>query len=773
MTINAETFVIDTYTLFLRLCSYYKKIDSEYVVLDVETDSSQEKIAKLYGIGLCFNEHKAFYIPWRDPNGNKIWNSEEEYNITYWLQHVCKSSKLIGHNISFDVLVLENNLGISLVDNIYSDTILMKHTLEEERPFGLKELAVKELGDWADKAQETLKEAVLAAGGKWSSDRKDMYLAPTTILAEYCCWDVLLTLKLYNIYQPRLEQQGLLDLFYKEEVMDLYREVTIPMKRKGVRIDLEHFNQLKNNIEIDIENLTDKIQKDIEDDVYNFVSAILDKEAPVKNTGNFPKVLADILRIPLPVTKAGKVSLSAKSIEKQKEATPTFSNFYEWVLGKKELKIVPKGKLTTVLYDYACDKTLVRLAQEKIYFSKKTNNNKKYVFNLNSNDHLAHLLFSIHKFPVDPKKKTAGGKAQVDEEVLSAYSGTLSFVDDLLTLKKLNKLYGTYIQGILERQIDGRIYASLLQFGTTSGRFASRNPNLQNLPRVPEKKFEDMDLVEKYTASIRKGFISDEGCSFIDADYSALEPRCFSHVSGDAKLRELWEKGEDMYSRISIDVFSLDNVSANPIDANYLKKIDPEYRQKSKVFCLAVPYGAEAGRISQAMNCSKKEAQHTIDQYLNAYPGLKSYMNRCNFQAKTKGMVKTEFGRIRHLPQAKSAYSIYGDEILDYNWAKARNLLDTRKKLKNCLNNAKNFPIQGLAGHIINRAMIAIHKRFKAENIPAYICLMVHDQVIVNCPKKYLDIAKKIVQDCMENTTKISVPLIAEPEIANNMAESH
>lgn len=774
MSLQADTFIIDSREMLDRLYTYQEKLDENSLfVFDVETDGVFETVSKLYGMGFCFNENKAFYIPWRKPDGSSIWSAKEELEIKDWLLTTAKKFKLVGHNISFDVLIVENQLGISLVDYIYSDTILQKHTIDEEPPFALKELAVNELGDWADKAQENLKEAVIAAGGKWTNAQKDMYLAPTPVLAEYCCWDVLLTLKLFYIYQQKIIDQGLYDLFYKEEVMDLYREVTIPMKRTGIRIDLDHFNQLKTDIESDIEKFTDKIQTDIEDDVYLFTQSILDKEAPIKTKGNFPKMLAEVLNIPLPINKAGKITLSAPAIKKQREASPKFDGFYAWLTEEKPLTVVPNGKLTDVLYDFSCDKGALRKAQEKCYFSKSVNSNKKYVFNLSSNDHLAHLLFKVHSLPIDPRKTTEGGKPQVNEEVLSAYSGSLNIIDDLLMLKKLNKLYGTYILGILDRQRNGRIYASLLQFGTTSGRYASRNPNLQNLPRVPEKSYEDLNIVERYTAAIRKGFISDEGCSFVDADYSALEPRCFSHVSGDSKLRELWAKGEDMYSRIAIDVFDLDNVSANPSDAHYLKKVDPPYRQKSKVFCLAVPYGAEEGRIAQAMNCSKQEASTVISQYLGAYPGLRSYMNRCNHEAKTTGMVKTEFGRIRHLPQAKSIYAMYGDDILDYRWAKKNRVLDIRRKMKNLLNNAKNFPIQGMAGHIINRAMIAISKRFKRENIPAYICLMVHDQVIVNCPKKYLDIVSKIVQDCLENTTKISVDLIAEPEIANNLAESH
>lgn len=791
--INAQTFTIDSREMLDKLHAFTTKLPKDNLFSwDIETDSANEQLANLYGFGFCFSEDKAFYIPWRKPDGTVIWSEEEQKEIKDWLENTCKNFRLIGHNLSFDVLTIEKNLGLDLSMYIYADTLLMKHTTDEERPFGLKENAVKELGEWADKAQDDLKTAVLAAGGQWKMKQKDMYLAPTAILAEYCCWDVLLTLKLFNIYQQRIEDQGLVDLFYNDEVMHLYREVTIPMKRRGVRIDLPHFQQINKEIEADIERLNDKIQKDIADDVYDFTQGILDDKVPVKPKGNFPKILAQVLKAPLPVNKAGKITLASRAIKKQKEATGIFDFFYDWITGDVDKLIVPdtilngKCQMLSALYDnnpdinykpkkYKNKKELLREAQEKAYFNLAVNKEKgmKYVFKLTSNDHLAELIFNIHGFPIDPKKKTAGGKPQVDESVLSNYSDSLDIIDDLLTLKKLNKIHGTYISGVLDRQIDGRIYASLLQFGTTSGRFASRNPNLQNLPRVPEKDPSTFSLVEKYQAAIRKGFISDDGCSLIDADYSALEPRCFSHVSGDVGLQQLWAKGEDMYSRIAIDVFDLPNISANPKDANYLKKVDPPYRQKSKVFSLAVPYGAEEGQISKSMNVPRNEAKGIIDKYLNAYPGLKQYMNRCNYEAKTKGYVTTEFGRVRHLPKAKTLYAMYGNDLLDYQWAKRNRLLDERRQFKNLLNNAKNFPIQGLAAHIVNRGMITIAREIKRLDIDAYICLTVHDQVIVNCPNEHLSTVSTIVQKCLEDTTKITVELIAEPEIANNMADSH
>jgi DNA polymerase I-like protein with 3'-5' exonuclease and polymerase domains len=746
------------------------------MVLDVETDSKIEKLANLYGVGVCFNENKAFYIVWRDQDGNEVWSPKMKQKIKNWIMYQAKHRKLVGHNLIYDILVLENE-SLDLTPLIYSDTILQKHTIDEEKPFGLKEVSVKLLGDWADKAQDKLKQEVLESGGSWNSDQKDMYLASTTTLGEYCCWDVVLTYLLFVKFEQQLVQEELFDFFYNEEVMPLYRNVTIPMKRRGFAVDMDHFNQLKQDIDADIKNIEDSIYNDIEQYIKPFEKTLLEKDFPVKAKGKFPKIFAEVLGIPLPQTKAGKVTMAAKAIEKQKEATPHFREFYDWVLGKTEVTVVPEVTIASkVLFSAdgstVIDEKAVEEAQRRMYFEKHPDRTK--VFNLSSNDHLIELFFNI--WGLKPLTKTDKGKPQVNDSFLESQKGN-PVIDQLIDLKKLNKLKSTYIEGILSRQVDGIIYTSMLQFGTTSGRYSSRNPNLQNLPRpIDESDADEVGislLVLKYVNAIREGLCAPKGYKVIDADYSALEPRCFAHVSGDPKLQGVFINGEDLYSRIAIDVFKLKGVSAIPGDTNYLKKVNPEFRQKAKVFCLAVVYGAEESRISQAMKVDYKTAANIINAYLRAYPGLKRYMNSCDYEVKTQGKVKTEFGRVRHLAEAASIYTLYGPNIMDYKKAKKSGQSDLRRKLKNCLNNGKNFKIQGLAAHIVNRAAIAIAKQFVAEGLDAYIALQVHDQLIAIAREDQAERVKEIMRDKMENTTKISIPLIAEPEIANNIAESH
>lgn len=751
---NFQTFIISTPDLFESLTTYANAVAGDFLAYDVETNSKIEKRADLYGIGLAFNTNKAFYIPWRKRDGSKYWDVFTENKIIIWLRETLLSRKLIGHNIIYDALVTENNLGIVIDDAIYADTILMRHSLVEDGDFALKEIAVLELGPWADKAQDTLMNEVLANGGSWTRDQKDMYLASTETLGDYCCWDVILTMMLFEIFEPKIVSEGLYDLFYKEEIMPLYKEVTINMKRRGFPIDEAYYQNLKVEITQQIDTLENDIQNLIKKDISAFEMQLLDKECPVKPTGGFPKYYAEAANIPLPVNaKTGAITLARKAIELQQQAAPQYNDLYNFILTGDASKL---------------QLGLVEKAQRLCFFERHPDS--KYVFNLGSNDHLAELVCNCWGIqPLERTEKT--NKPKMDDDFIESLKGN-PVMDKLKDYKKLNKLLSTYVDGILDRQMQGVIYTSMLQFGTTSGRFSSRDPNLQNQPRVKDEDSGLSQLVLKYVNAIRKGFVAGEGYKVVNADYASLEPVCFAHVSGDEKLRDVFRNGEDLYSRVGIETFNLKGVSAIKKDPTYLKNLYPEIRQTAKTIALAIPYGAEASRISEILGITYKEAQEIIDKYLKGFPFLSKYMSRQNYYAKHNGMVKTEFGRIRHLKEAKAMYTLYGDDLLNYKWANKNNKTDLRRKYKNALNNAKNFPIQGLAAHIVNRAMIAIARRFKTEGIVGYIALQVHDEITCIVREDQANLAADIVKDCMENTTKISVPLGAEPLIADNWGEA-
>jgi len=746
--------------LFNSLVRYEKEVESDLVSYDLETNSEIEKLAKVYGIGICFSEMKAFYIPWRNKQGVMLWTDQQQKMILTWLKQTLAKRKVIGHNIIYDALVTEYDLGFTIDEYIHADTILMKHTLDEEKPFALKEIAPKILGAWATKAQEKLKDNVIASGGKWTEDQKDMYLADTDILGEYCCWDVILTIMLYTVFSEKLKAEELEDLFYKEEVMPLYKEVTINMKRRGFKVDLTHFESLQKELRLEIDKIESEIFTDISGLVLSFEQELLDKNYPVKAGGNFPKVLAEVYNIPLPKTKDGKITLAKKSLEAQRAATTDTNTllFYDFCLKVIDApQWITEGRLEV---------------QKKMYFDHHPEKNQ--IFNLSSPDHIGYLIYKC--LNIKPFKFTETGKPATDKEVMDelieTYSSKEAWLAKLSDFRKLGKLLSTYVEGVLDRQIDSFIYTSMLQFGTTSGRYASRNPNLQNQPRIKDEDSNLSPLVLKYTNAIKKGFVAPKGYKVVNADYAQLEAVCFAHMSGDETLRSVFRNGEDLYSKVGIAAFNVVGCSAVKKDPNYLKNVYPVIRQNAKELTLAIAYGAEAGQVSKITGKGYQESQEIVDNYLNSFPNLRKYMNKCNYLAKTTGIAKTELGRIRHLKEARSIYILFGEKILDSKWAKTNSHGDTRYKFRSLLNNAKNFPIQGLAAHIVNRAMIAVTREFKRLGIDAWVALQVHDEITCIAREDQAQQAADVLQRCMEQTTKISIDLTAEPLIADNWADA-
>lgn len=1044
-----QSHIIKTEEEFKEFYSWYleNRTNIDLVAFDLETDSVEEIKANIYGVGLAFSEDEAFYIAIKNKDGqtyfsdNKgIYNSINEILRDY-------GHRVVGHNIIYDALVWYHNTGFNIDKDIYADTILMKHCLDEEPPFGLKEIAVHYLGEWADKAQGRLMENIKANGGSTTKDNLQMYKADTEVLGEYCCWDVMLTMRLFNLFQPRLEQEGLLKLFYEEEVMPLYKEVTIKMKERGFPVDVAYFQQLRKEITIDIDSLELKVMEQLEETVYDFMAELLNEKSPIKKTGSYPKAYAKLIGLELD-------SIAKKKIESINPINETQLNFKQWMLGEVELS----GP--------------VLQAQLKLYFDKFPDQN--YVFNLRSKAHLKRLFFEI--LGEKELSTTEGGEPQVDDTFLESVSSKYKWIAPLQDLNKLEKIKGTYIEGILDRQVSGIIYTSFLQFGTTSGRFASRNPNClsldtevltsngfkkyneispetliatydgtkilfenptniylselanknmvsvknqhfdmrltdnhrvvwvdrktkelkevpankfpkdghilhgafshtsefgfflpwlqflvaaqadaeirkdssrirfvftkerkykrllsilsnfkysfedkskgdrfeilvdgvkpaildtigysktfplnwvtmgtkeretvlneifewdglstrknnyssncesnidfiqalcvlqgwrahkrtyrsarstednfqlditrrnysstanslveientieqvwcvsvpsekivvrrgsdtfitgncQNLPRVKEEDSGLSPMVLKYSNAIRKGFVAPKGYCIVDADYSALEPRAFAHMSGDKNLQLIFHSGEDMYSAIAKRIFNLKDVSTFKKDSNFLGKLYPEKRQIVKAMALAVTYGAEAFRIGDLLGVDRDEAQRLIDMYLESYPGLKKYIQKCHYEANNYGAVRTIFGRVRHLPDAKRIHKEHGYNILDSRWAKKKGLGDERRLYKNKLNNSTNFKIQGLAAHIVNRAMVQINREFNNKGVDGWVALQIHDQIACIVNDSHKAEAKKIVQDVMENIVKLDVPLIAEPKIAYNMKDSH
>jgi DNA polymerase-1 len=226
-------------------------------------------------------------------------------------------------------------------------------------------------------------------------------------------------------------------------------------------------------------------------------------------------------------------------------------------------------------------------------------------------------------------------------------------------------------------------------------------------------------------------------------------------------------------------VFGLEGVSADPNAKNFLKKVDPKMRDKAKVFTLAVVYGANAWRIAALMGVEVDDAQEIIENYLESYPELKTYMAKQERSAMRNGVVKTKFGRVRHLPACKEMYRKYGTRVMDKRAMKARLGDDLGNemyyKFRNTLNNAKNFPIQATAAHVCNAALIKLSKLFKKNRIDGWIALQVHDELTCIVRDDQAEFAAKLLKESMERnwiTEQIDIPIIAEPTISKNLADA-
>lgn len=657
------------------------------------------------------------------------------------------------HNGVFDIAVMFHSYGIDLTEALFADTILMKHTVDEERPFGLKETAERYKNyigftqeEFANQEQQDLKESVIKNGGKWTKDQKDIYKGDLEIIGKYCCADVDLTIKLFNFFGSKLEEEGLAEFFLDEEVMPLYKKATIPMKLHGVFVDVEYFKKLEKELESDILSLTGSIFDMIRKDVRPLVEQILDEKVKETKTGRYAEGVLQYYNIPIPSNKkTGKPTLAKSALQSLLTAYPDHP------------------ALTYLLTESDPIPRDVKYAVKQRIFVD-SNPDLPEVFNLSSNDHLSWLMFE--KYKEEPRSYSREtGEPKVDKNSLETYEDH-PFIKKLLELKKQEKLLSTYVKPILEQNIGGWLYPSMLQFGTTSGRYSCAGGlNLQTLPRDDKR--------------VKKGFIAPPGYKIVNADFASLEPRIFSWVSGDEGLKAVWNNGLDLYSQIAIDVFDLQGVSAKESDSNYLKKKDPEYRQKSKIFTLAVPYGANAWRIADLMKVEPAEAEEIINRYLDAYPGLRKYMMNQEIEARSTGRVSTKFGRVRHLPECKRLYKEYKNTLYNKSSMKKYFGEEVGPKIyyefRNHLNNSKNFPIQATAAHVANAALIKLSDAMRKHKIDGWIALQVHDEITCIVKEDQANMVAELLQDAMENnhiTSKIDIPITAEPLIADNLADA-
>lgn len=351
-------------------------------------------------------------------------------------------------------------------------------------------------------------------------------------------------------------------------------------------------------------------------------------------------------------------------------------------------------------------------------------------FNLGSPKQLGEILFDKMKLPGGKKGKTGayGTGADVLEELAAAGH---KLPQTILDWRQLQKLKGTYTDALQEQiGTDGRVHTSFSLAATSTGRFASSDPNLQNIPiRTEEGR------------KIRKAFVSEPGHKLISADYSQIELRILAHIADIGALKDAFRDGVDIHALTASQVFNVP-----------LEGMDPSVRRSAKAINFGIIYGMSAFGLAAQLGIPQREAAAYIDAYFKRYPGIRDYMDRTKKQAHELGYVSTEFGRRVHLPNINSK-----------NPAE-RSFLERA---------AINAPIQGTAADIIKRAMAKLPAALAAERLGARMLLQVHDELVFEAVEAEVDATIRIAKSVMEGAASLSVPLVVEAGVGNNWDDAH
>ncbi len=352
-------------------------------------------------------------------------------------------------------------------------------------------------------------------------------------------------------------------------------------------------------------------------------------------------------------------------------------------------------------------------------------------FNMNSPKQLGEILFD--KLKLDPKaKKTKTGQYSTSEDVLQKLAPKHDIIQYILEYRTYQKLKSTYVDALPLQidQEDNRVHTNFSQTTAATGRLASVNPNLQNIP-----------IRTLRGQQIRGAFVAGEGKKIISADYSQIELRLIAEISGEENMIKAFQNGEDIHASTASKLFGVP-----------LEKVTKTQRSQAKTVNFGIIYGQGAFGLAEQTGLSRGEAKKMIDAYFETYPKLKYYMAEQVQKARDLGYVETILGRKRHLKDINS-----GNFVVKSHAER----------------NAVNAPIQGSAADVIKIAMIRIDEELQQKNLKTKMLLQVHDELLFEAPEEETEVAMNLIKNAMENAVETSVPLLVEVGVGDNWLEAH
>ncbi|WP_374303428.1 DNA polymerase I [Ferrovibrio sp.] len=370
-------------------------------------------------------------------------------------------------------------------------------------------------------------------------------------------------------------------------------------------------------------------------------------------------------------------------------------------------------------------------AQRMDAFEKKAHELAEESFNIGSPKQLGEILFDKMALPGGKKGKTGAYSTGADVlEDLAAQGHELPRV--VLDWRQLQKLKSTYTDALVAsiNPRTGRVHTSYSISSTNTGRFASNDPNLQNIPIRSEEG-----------RKIRRAFVAEAGHVLISADYSQIELRILAHIADIGALKQAFRDGVDIHALTASQVFN------TPVEG-----MDPMVRRAAKAINFGIIYGMSAFGLAAQLGIPQREAQSYIEAYFKRYPGIRDYMDRTRKQVKEQGYVSTLFGRRVHFPNINTKNP-------------AERAFLERASI--------NAPIQGSAADIIKHAMVKLPATLARAGLQTRMLLQVHDELVFEAPEKEVDDAIRVAKDVMQAAASLDVPLVVEAGRGANWDAAH